>query len=285
MRQNSPALRRLGQAGLLLAAIAAPGWGLAGPARAQAPAPADAALDTTKLVPQTGPAFRQVEALGRQIYALDGAAALANAALRQGGIDPQAAGITGWVTEPAANGVLVRFVRQGAQGPEAAFDVTIDAGGGRPTVARRDGSPLTADQAAQFAAVQLAQGRLEQPCSKTYVPVVFRDPGTHNWRVYLLAQPPQPGVFMVGGHHRFVVSADGRRIQSGGRLPPPSCLAGEAVSEGRPAVAMAVAETQVNMPTEMHVYLSLRNRLPLVVLTMDGRRWYVSNGSIAAVRQ
>jgi hypothetical protein len=91
---------------------------------------------------------------------------------------------------------------------------------------------------------------------------------------------------MVGGHFRFLVSPDGRRILSGGRLPPPSCLAGELTSEGHRAVALAVAEPQSPIPTELHVFLSLRRQLPLIVLTQpEGTRWLVSNGSIASVRQ
>lgn len=285
MRQPSIALRRrLGPAALLLAAVALP----AGEAAAQQPAPGQTApgqAAPANVVPQTGPAFRQAMTLGRQIYAIDGAAALASAALRRGGIDPQSGGVVGWVTEPAENGILVRFVRRSGQGPEAAYDVTVDAGGAAPSVARRDGAPLTPDQAAQFAAAQLALGRLDQPCSKTYRPVAFRDPGTRNWRVYALATSTDPGVFMVGGHYRFLVSPDGGRILSGGRLPPPSCLAGERTAEGHPAVAFMVAEPVSAIPTEVHVFLSLRQDLPLIVLTADGKRWLVANGTIATVKE
>ncbi|MFE0755795.1 hypothetical protein ACFW16_17675 [Inquilinus sp. NPDC058860] len=287
MRQQPIApRRRLGRAALLLAAAAL----AAGEAAAQQPTPGQAAPPAAsaapaQVVPQTGPEFRRAVTLGRQIYAIDGAAALASATLRKGGIDPQAGGIVGWVTEPAANGILVRFVRRGSQGPEAAYDVIVDAGGGTPALARRDGAPLTPDQAAQFAAAQLALGRLDQPCSKTYRPVVFRDPGTSNWRVYALATATEPGVFMVGGHYRFLVSPDGGRILSGGRLPPPSCLAGEKTAEGHPAVAFMVAEPVSAIPTEVHVFLSLRQDLPLIVLTGDGKRWLVGNGTIATVKE
>jgi hypothetical protein len=189
------------------------------------------------------------------------------------------------VTEPAATGILVRFVRRGSGGPEALYDVTVDAAGAAPTLARRDGAPLTPDQAAQFAAEQLALGQLDQPCSKTYNPVAFRDPGTRNWRVYALAAPARPGVFMIGGHYRFLVSPDGGRILSGGRLSPPSCLSGEATKEGHPAVAFAVVEPQSTVPTETQVFLSLLHKLPLLVLTPpEGTRWLVSGGSIWSVQ-
>ncbi|WP_225767883.1 hypothetical protein [Inquilinus sp. Marseille-Q2685] len=288
MRQPPIAFRRrLGRAALLLAAVALPAGETAAqqkPTPGQAAPPA-ASATPAPVGPQTGPEFRRAVTLGRQIYAIDGAAALASAALRKGGIDPQAGGIVGWVTEPAANGILVRFVRRGSQGPEAAYDVTVDAGGGAPALARRDGAPLTPDQAAQFAAAQLALGRLDQPCSKTYRPVAFRDPGTRNWRVYAPATATDPGVFMVGGHFRFLVSPDGGRILSGGRLPPPSCLAGERTAEGHPAVAFMVAEPVSAIPTEVHVFLSLRQGIPLIVLTPDGKRWLVGNGTIATVKE
>ncbi|MGK9166509.1 hypothetical protein KXR53_09450 [Inquilinus limosus] len=289
MRQDPIALRRrLGPPALLTVAAALLFPGAAVMAQqgtpGQAAPPAGQALPT-QVVPQTGPEFRRAATLGRQIYVIDGAAALASATLRRNGIDPQAGGVVGWVTEPAANGILVRFVRRGGRGPEAAYDVTVDAGGGTPTLARRDGAPLTPDQAAQFAAEELALGRLDQPCSKTYRPVAFRDPGTRNWRVYALATATDPGVFMVGGHFRFLVSPDGGRILSGGRLPPPSCLAGERTAEGHPAVAFAVAEPDSPIPTELHVFLSLRQDLPLIVLTADGKRWLVGNGAIAAVKE
>ncbi|WP_342240201.1 hypothetical protein [Inquilinus sp. OTU3971] len=285
MRHPSIALRRRLARAALLVAVALP----AGEAVAQQqPAPGQAAPPAaapSQVVPQTGPEFRRAVTLGRQIYAIDGAAALASAALRRNGIDPQAGGIVGWVTEPAENGILVRFVRRGSQGPETAYDVTVDAGGSDPALARHGGAPLTPDQAAQFAAAQLALGRLDQPCSKTYRPVVFRDPGTRDWRVYALATATEPGVFMVGGHYRFLVSPDGGRILSGGRLPPPSCLAGEKTSEGHAAVAFMVSEPVSTIPTELHVFLSLRQSLPLIVLTADGKRWLVANGTIATVRE
>ncbi len=90
---------------------------------------------------------------------------------------------------------------------------------------------------------------------------------------------------MVGGHYRFLVSPDGGRILSGGRLPPPSCLAGERTSEGHAAVAFMVAESASAIPTEIHVFLSLRQDLPLIVLTADGKRWLVAKGTIATVQE
>jgi hypothetical protein len=287
MRPNSFApRRRLAQAALLLA-IAVPAWDAAaqqGPPPGQTIPPADAAAPSNA-VPQGGPAFRQAMILGRQIYAIDGATALASATLRRNGIDPQSGGIVGWVTEPTETGIVVRFVRRGSQGPEAAYDVTVDTGGAAPVLARRDGAPLTPDQAAQFAAAQTALGRLDQPCSKTYRPVAFRDPGTRNWRVYALATSEDPGVFMVGGHFRFLVSPDGGRVLSGGRLPPPSCLAGQKSAEGHPAVAFMVAEPVSAIPTEVHVFLSLRQNLPLIVVTADSKRWLVAHGTIATMQQ
>ncbi|WP_395676869.1 hypothetical protein [Inquilinus sp.] len=295
--------RRRAPAWLLLAALALPGLaGLASPAVAQgtatiqgAPAapgttaiPGTAAVpppfDPARLVPQTGPVFRQAETLGRQIYVLDGAVALASDLLRRQGVDLRASGVSGWVTEPVAAGILVRFVRRGSAGPEALYDVTVTATGAPPTLARRDGAPLTPDQAAQFAAEQLALGKIDQPCSKTYNPIAFRDPGTRNWRVYALAAPAGPGVFLIGGHYRFLVSPDGGRILSGGRLSPPSCLAGQATAEGQRAVGFAVMEAQP-APTETQVFLSLLHQLPLIVMTPpDGKRWLVAGGSIWSMR-
>lgn len=287
MRPSSFAPRRRLAPAALLLALAVPAWDAAaqqGPPPGQTIPPADAAAPSNA-VPQGGPAFRQAMILGRQIYAIDGATALASAALRRNGIDPQSGGIVGWVTEPTETGIVVRFIRRGGQGPEAAYDVTVDAGGAAPVLARRDGAPLTPDQAAQFAAAQTALGRLDQPCSKTYRPVAFRDPGTRNWRVYALATSEDPGVFMVGGHFRFLVSPDGGRILSGGRLPPPSCLAGQKSAEGHPAVAFMVAEPVSAIPTEVHVFLSLRQNLPLIVVTADSKRWLVAHGTIATMQQ
>jgi len=286
-----PSRRPRAPAWLLLAALALPALaGLAGPAMAQTTpaAPGTPAVpppfDPSRLVPQTGPAFRQAETLGRQIYVLDGAVALASDLLRRQGVDLRASGVGGWVTEPVADGILVRFVRRGSAGPEALYDVTVAATGAPPTLARRDGAPLTPDQTAQFAAEQLALGKIDQPCSKTYNPIAFRDPGTRNWRVYALAAPTGPGVFLIGGHYRFLVSPDGGRILSGGRLSPPSCLAGQATADGQRAVGFAVTEAQPT-PTETQVFLSLLHQLPLIVMTPpEGTRWLVAGGSIWSMR-
>jgi hypothetical protein len=236
------------------------------------------------LVPQTSPEIQKIEALGRMIYVLDNAAARATDLALAEGADPQTDGIRGWVTDTSGPGVLVRFVRKKADRFEAIYDVSVDQDGRAVALTRPTNPRLTPDQSTQIAARQLAMSSFVPLCPPPYNPVVFRDPGSRNWRVYLLAATTDPNLRMLGGHHRTLVSADGKRILSSENLTK-TCLTPRFKSvPGYTPKFNFITELQSPTPTETHIFVNLLYRLPLLIMTVDESMWIVDQGRIWGVK-
>ncbi|MGO1080490.1 hypothetical protein [Inquilinus sp. CA228] len=235
----------------------------------------------SKLVAQTSPEIHRIEALGRTLYTLDIAAARATDIAFAEGADLRAPDMRGRVTDISGSSVLVRFVRQRDGRFEAAYDVTFVGDGQAPVLTRPADPTLTPDQSAQLAAGQLAAASLVPLCKLPYTPVVFRDPDTRDWRVYLLAASADPQVRVYAGHQRFLVSGDGSRILSSGPLSQ-NCLAPRLEAPaGHTPEAFLMTESLSPTPTEAHVFASLLYGLPILVVTAaDKRHWIVDQGRI-----
>lgn len=247
------------------------------------PAPPAAATDIagSKLVAQTSPEIRRIEALGRTLYTLDIAAARATDIALAEGADLRAPDMRGWVTDISGDNVLVRFVRQTGSRIEAAYDVTFVGDGQAPVMTRPTDPTLTPDQSAQLAARQLAMASLVPLCKLPYNPVAFHDPGTQAWRVYLLAASADPQVKVYAGHQRVLVSGDGARILSSAPLSQ-NCLAPRLEAPaGHTPEAFLMTESLSPTPTEAHVFANLLYGLPILVVTAaDKRHWIVDQGRI-----
>ncbi|WP_429226296.1 hypothetical protein [Inquilinus ginsengisoli] len=238
-------------------------------------------------IPQTSPEIRRIEMLGRTIYVLDNAASRATDLVLAEGAHLRADGIRGWVTDTSGSGVLVRLIRQSGDRFESAYDITVNQRGesAAMTMARPTNPRLTPDQSAQFAARQLVLAQSgSRRCPGHYNTVAFRDPGSSNWRIYLLAATTTPDVMMFLGHLRALVSADGRRVVSIENLsktcqPPP----GE-IPEGAEIMGGMVTEIQSPTPIETHVFASLLYQRPLGVGTRDGKVWIVDQGRISELQ-
>ena len=234
---------------------------------------------------QTSPEIHRIEALGRTIYVLDNAAARATDLALAEGADLRASNMRGWVTDSSSSGVLVRFIRQRGDRFEAAYDVTVDESGRAAALTRPTNPTLTPDQSAQLAARRLAMSNFVPLCQLPYNPVVFRDPGTRDWRVYLLATTTDPQVKVYAGHHRFLVSGDGSRVLSSEPLSK-TCLAPRLeVPPGQAPQFFLMTELLSPAPTETHVFDSLLYRLPILVVTVpEKRQWIVDQGRISGPR-
>lgn len=282
MTQLLDGLTRRGAAAILLLAASVAGCQTAG-LRPDSP-PAATAPDAAAFVP-TPPEYAariaEVARLGRTIYMLDQWAWHATDAVIAQGADPVAEGFEGWVTGPADGPSLVRFVRRRADVIEAAYDVRTDARTGLPIVSEPADRRLTAEEQAQFAARALAIGTLTGTCTSSTNAVVFRDPETRDWRVYLMAATKDPDLLILGGDQRVIVSVDGRRVLSSERLSR-SCLNAPREQGGGPAVALMMTEIVSDIPNETQVFDSLQYGLPLTVVARSGA-WMVSGDTIRKV--
>lgn len=223
--------------------------------------------------------------LGHAIYRQDRAAWVATDALAAAVPDFALRGVVGWIVVDAGDGQKVRFIRQGAEGPEAAYDVDVDA-----SFAARVSEPvdrhLSPPEGAMFLARVSAAASLRQAtvCRPGYNSVVVRDPEGPGWLVWMLAPMVKPGTIPIGIHYRFTVSADGRTVlrrdalsRTCGDLDP---------REGKPAdqptVAFGMTHLVSPRPVETHVFLELQAGVPFYVMAKDGI-WAVDGGALRKV--
>lgn len=225
----------------------------------------------------------QAEALGRAAFLQDEVSAWGTDALRREKVSE--AGLRGWVTTAQGAGWVVHFYGGEAEGwaerfrvrfakpsPEAAEVQALD-----PPV------PVTGDLAAMIRARQAVVALpLEPRCGAAYNTVILPAAlvGEKGWLAYLLAATLEPGVLVAGGHHRFLVSADGSKVLRSEPLSK-ACLDVREVKGGGPGEPLAVVVTHLisPCPIETHVLLSLRYSRPLAVATRTGA-WAVEKGRI-----
>ncbi|MGH8597350.1 MAG: hypothetical protein ACREXT_11895, partial [Gammaproteobacteria bacterium] len=194
--------------------------------------------------------------------------------------DTKAEGILSWVVEGDAERSVVRFIKRGSDGIEAALDAEFDDLL-LPALKRPTDAHLSAYQRAQLIAREVAQPHLTSPCAKNYDSAVLPDPAGDGLLLYALATPDHVGDVIIGGHHRFSMSADGRTMRRADALSQ-SCVTTNLIqlraSDGTDGVA--IRATLSDIPLETHVYLSLLHKVALYVVTRDLKMWKVENGAM-----
>jgi hypothetical protein len=226
----------------------------------------------------------QLEALGRTLYEIERRTDIAVDLMNEH-YNPDEEKIGAWVTEGEPRKLLVRFVRFTESGAEPIFDAKFDELL-LPSFSSAQGETLSPFQESQLTARRVVQPHLTAPCSRHYESVVLKDPTRAGLLLYALALEDNHTDIMLGGHHRFSLSADGRRMLQADALST-SCasatLAQLQASDGTQGVA--VRANLSDTPLEIHVYLSLRNRIPLYVVTRDLKMWEIKDGHMRVIRQ
>jgi hypothetical protein len=229
-----------------------------------------------------------LEKLGHDMYVQDQAVWHATDALMA--LHPQAEmmkeKVGGWIVESQPEATLVRFIRQSDNGTEAAYDIRYPAGADythdKPEVTEPQDRHLSDAEKAQFSARTLALKSITQRCGDNYNTIVLKDPESDGWLAWALAATTNPNLVMAGGHHRLTVSADGTKVIHMDALSR-SCAVMEKSSAPNGSKVAALMTTQLvsNLPVETFVFLSLENRIPIVVMTPDRSVWGVTDGKIA----
>jgi len=226
----------------------------------------------------------QTEALGRALYEIQRRTDIAVELLNEHE-EPEALNVSAWVTEGEPRKLLVRFVRVGDQGPEAVLDAQYDELL-LPSFTSPAQKTLSTFQQSQIAARRAVQAALDQPCSRHYESVAVRDPEGNGLLLYALAVEELPSEILLGGHYRFSLSPDGEVLRQSDALST-SCvkapLARLQASDGVRGVAVRAHLSDI--PLETHVYLSLRYRIALYVVTRDLKMWEVKDGHMRVVRE
>jgi len=225
-----------------------------------------------------------LEKLGHDMYIQDQASWHATDALMA--LHPQAElvkeNVRGWIVEDQRDGQLVRFIRMGNAGPEAAYDISYASG--KPVVSVPRDRNLTDSEKAQYAARDLAIKSVTQRCGDNYNTVVLKDPTGTGWLAWALAATTNPNLVMAGGHHRLTVSADGSQVVQMDALSR-SCAVmqkGGAPAGGKVA-GLFTTQLVSNLPVETFVFLSLDQGLPIFVMTPDRTLWRIADGKISKI--
>lgn len=225
--------------------------------------------------------LQQTGAVGSAIFLQDRAAARATDALlaRFGGKPPE--GLIGWIVVPNGEDQLVRFLVGDPAAPRPGYDILVDKTGRAGAVIDSPDAALPDDQAARyFARNTAAAGIGALRCAARYNAVVLDDPDGDGWRVWLLASTTDANKVPMGGHYRFHVSADGRTVEKREQLSN-SCLdldRRQSGQNGQP-VGLMTNVIVAPQPLEIHVFLSLLNRLPIFVMAGD-KLWSVQGALI-----
>lgn len=228
--------------------------------------------------------LQKTGALGSWIFLQDRAAARATDALlaRFGGKTPE--GLIGWIVVQNGEDQLVRFLVGDPAAPRPGYDVLVDQSGRAGAVIDAADEALPPDQTARYHARNAAASGIGQlRCAARYNAVVLDDPDGDGWLVWLLAATTDADKVPMGGHYRFHVSADGRTVEkreqlSGGCLDLDRRQSGQ---NGQP-VGLVTNVIVAPQPLEVHVFLSLLNRLPIYVMAGD-KLWSVQGALIRQI--
>src|ERR1041385_2820698 len=242
-------------------------------------------IQARELAPAVMAEIKRAEFLGKAMFEQDIPAARATDELLRHGVKRGKTDVVGWITVPADDGWLVRFIAEGDNDNySAVYDVRIPKTG-RPIFTEL--SPrerLPQKQAAMFRARQTAIAAVRKNCSDAYNTIVLSDPDSpEGWLVYVLAATQVTDEMVLGGHHRVRVTADGRSVlqdtplsKSCLRIPPPNPEAGK-------VVAAYATHLVSSTPIETHVFVNLLHHRPLLVGT-DLGVWGVDEGKIKYIR-
>jgi hypothetical protein len=226
----------------------------------------------------------ETEALGRALYEQDRRATIA-AEMIDENFDPQAEGVVSWVIEGDTEHTVVRFIKEGETGMEAVLDAEFEDIL-LPVFTRPTNVHLSPFQQAQVDARETVRPFLKNPCSRSFDSAILHDPSGDGLLIYALALPDNAGEMNIGGHHRFSMSADGKVMRQADALST-SCVKTKLTTlrESDGTRGIAVRANLSDTPLEIHVYLSLRHKIPLYVVTRDLKMWKVEAGHMKIVRE
>lgn len=225
--------------------------------------------------------------IGRQLYVLDKASAIATDALLSEDVDVRAEGIVGYIPlqEEDLDGNLLPVFRvtffTRDDPPRAAYEIRVPLDG-QPTVEAfkppKETSPEFASLARARQNAIAAIPSAEQPINPVLLPGSAI--GADGTLVYVLAATSMPGVAVLGKHFLVLVSSDGERIVSLAALSKYALeIPFGGPGRGAPS-ALMVAHVVTDFPLETHVFTSLLLRLKIYVGTRRGL-WRVDGDAIA----
>jgi hypothetical protein len=145
---------------------------------------------------------------------------------------------------------------------------------------REKGATTPVRKRAKQTAIAALRGRLFKI---HYNYVVLNDPDGSGFLVYALASTGNPADFVLAGHFRVTVSADGRKAERVDALSKSLAIqhGGEGLPVGSHLVGMHMVQIVSSKPLETLIYTSNRAKMPIFVATLPhGKIWEIENGRI-----
>lgn len=231
--------------------------------------------------PSCSEPIRAAEERGRSIFEQDQASAWATDALLSQ--VPRDSRVQGWVTTREGRTWTVHFIGLDGESPMVLHQVRFAEATPAATRVSHLEPPRPAEGPvlAMFRARQAAMRQPFEPCTPTYNTVIFRDPGSAEWIVYLLAATDKPEELVLGRHLRRTVAADGSKVLSTHALSKGCIVMPQPrVPPGAGVAGAYVTHLVTPCPTEGHVFASLLYRTPIYVMTSTGL-WKVEQGVVS----
>jgi len=255
---------------------------------------ATTAAGASPVAAQTAAEQRQLDwarERGRLIFALDRVAWVATDDLHNRVPDPVAAGIRGYIVDSDEGGFipiffgeedgrLVAIYRARVAGPGGITEPAVFAPGQRPAL-----TPRQARLAQTLMAV--SRGRVVR-CTQAAPNVSIIPPERDDAPidVYITAPQMRQGFVQFGGHERISIGPDGREIARRGFTR--SCLEVPAPPEEvrRQGGMLGVSHLLDPVPNEIHVFLAMAARMPIVVMTQNpDRMWNVTGEAVTLMQE
>lgn len=229
---------------------------------------------------QIAKALLDAETTGRAIYLHDQAAAVASDAvttLKAFRQDGKQGRLGGWITQQRDAGIVVTFLSSESE-PRARYRVTVGSEGRvvGDIEALAEPATLTPQELGAAHARNTAANAEFAACSRSYNTVVLADPREGGgWIAYLLPGTTKHGIVPIGGSYRLDLDASGERILKQ-RGFTRSCIV---LESPRDSVGMMITHLLDPVPTEAHVFWSLRANKPMYVSTSAGL-WKIEEGRV-----
>lgn len=225
----------------------------------------------------------ETEALGQALYARQRMTEIALDFVGEY-FDPEAEGITAWVMEDSGKDVVMSFLAF----PEGQPTVVVDArfsGLFIPELIPGP-TPLGPRQRALLQARATVRPLVDTPCAERYDSLSVRHPRTGGLLVYAMPLAADPDEVLLGGHYRFHLDDTGTEVRASDALSTACTRTSvESLRTTTLETGVAVRNLLDDTPHEVHVYLSLRHKIPLHVISRDLRLWEIRDGRMRVVRE
>ena len=228
-----------------------------------------------------------LERLGRELSRRDAIAARATDLVLQEHPLARSLKMRGWITELKKGADAVHFIVETPSGPALAYTVSFRRSA-EPEVQDMRGESLPADVAVRYKARETGaaavRGRL---FDAPYNMEVLDDPDGSGFLVYALAATAKAEQFILGGHLRVTVSADGTKAERVDALSKSLLYSSEgkpALPDGAEPVALLMNQIVSDKPVETLIYTSHLAKKNIYVGTPDGKMWVVGDGKMRVDR-